>query len=364
MPGRITVTRLRISHVAAHIHDSLDTIGAPVAFARRMASLEPVGGLPVSLPFGDQLPTDTAFWSRIAERELAVPVSQDVAPKLRRAGVPLRCRGTLAVDAEVPRLEAHLHPFGVVAMTTVDLRWPEPVTLDEVWQPVRQLAGQPATVTLGTRRRTTTLGQAAADATEELTALLSRPGRGSSWDLPPYQISTVISSATDQPMTAMPVANSPLHLALHRLSGGDEVFAEPASAFVAQWSGAGYTWPASNLLYLLDHGLSLLSAAAASPAPAPTAAERHRTLLLLVAYLTAAVGLVRAARSSRSELVREWAATAAKRLGMLFGPGRGFLDWGLVPRALMLRAGASEDVAQVLGAPLTANADYPTPAYL
>ena len=364
MSGRITVTRLRISHVAARIHDSLGDIGAPVAFARRLAGLEPVCGLPVSLPFGDHLATDTAFWSRIAERDLTVPVSADAAPKLRRAGVPLRCRGTLDVKAAVPRLEAHLHPFGVVAMTTVDLQWSEPVTLDEVWQPVRRLVSSPATATFGAMRRSTTLGQAAADSAKGLTEVLSRPVRAGTWDLPPYQISTVISSATDQPVTTMPVANSPLHLALHRLSGGDEVVAEPATAFVAQWSGAGYTWPAANLLYLLDRGLSLLSAAAGSPGTVPTAAERHRELLLLVAYLTAAVGLVRAARVSGSELVREWAATSAKRLGMLFGPGRVFLDWGLVPRALLLRIGASEDVAQVLGVPLTANADYPTSAYV
>jgi hypothetical protein len=74
-------------------------------------------------------------------------------------------------------------------------------------------------------------------------------------------------------------------------------------------------------------------------------------------------GLVRAAKASQSSLFPEWAKTTAKRLGLLFGPGQVYLDWGLVPRALLLRIGATEDIAQVLGGKPTPNPDYPLPDY-
>lgn len=365
MPDSILVTRVRISHIGAHIHDKLREIGQPVAFAQRLAGLEPVRGLPVSLPFGNGLRADTDFWSRIAERRLTVPVRDDIAAKLRRAGVPLRYRGTLAVDAEVPRLEAHLHPFGVVVLTTVDLSWSRPVPLEQVGQQVNRLEGEPATVTVGDTKLATTLGQAAVEAARGLVELLTDPGQGESWELPPHRMTTIISGTIDTPPKAMPTAHSPLHVALHRLSAGDDVVAEPATAFVAQWSGAGYTWPAGSMLYMLDRGTSLLSAQVVTAAAGqqPSTADRHRWLLLLVAYLTALTGLLQATRTSSSPLFRAWAATAATRLGPLFGPGRGYLDWGLVPQALLLRTGVGDDVAQVLGSPLRANPNYPLPAY-
>ena len=362
MAGSTAVTRLRVSHVGARIHDGLREIGGPVAFAERLAGLQPVRGLPVTLPYGDGLPVDTGFWSRIAERQLTVPVPLDTAPKLRRALVPLRYRGTLAVDAEVPRLEAHLHPFGVVAMTTVDLCWPEAVPLEQVWQPVNQLDGEPATITAGGAQRSAPLGQAAVAAAQALVELLTDAGHGEPVDLEPYRLATVIDGALDQPPTTMPAANSPLHLALHHLSGGGDVVAEPATAFVAQWSGAGYAWPPNRLMYMLDRGTSLLTATA-STGQEPSTADRHRHLLLLVAYLTAAAGLVRAAQTSQSILFPEWARTAAQRLGLLFGPGQAFRDWGVVPRALLQRTGAIDAVGQVLGAPLTPNPNYPVAPY-
>jgi hypothetical protein len=360
----VQVTRLRISHLGIRIHDKLQVIGEPVAFAQRLASLEPVRGLPIDLPFGDAFPVDTQFWSRIAERRLTAPMTEDCTAKLRRAGIPLRYGGALEAAAEAPRLEAHLHPFGVVAMTTVDLRWPDPVPLEEVWQPVRQLEDEPATVTVGGVKSATTLGQAAARAAQDLITLLTDPGQGDNWELPPHRLATVISGVVNEQPTAMPAANSPMHLALHQLSAGNEVVAEPSTAFVAQWSGAGYTWPPASLVYMLDRGTSVFSAGATGAAPVDQkTAERHREQLLLLAYLAASTGLVRAARTSSSDLLSEWAKTAAKRLGVLFGPGQAYLDWGLLPRALLLRTGTDEDVALVLGAPLTANPKYPVPDY-
>jgi hypothetical protein len=365
MPGTTHVKRLRVSRIAARINDDLQVIGQPVAFAHRLASLEPVRGLRVGLPYGDDLPVDNDFWTRIAERRLTIPVPEEIAPKLRRACIPLRYRGTLAAAADVPRLEAHLHPFGVVAMTAVDLHWPEPVSLEQVWQQVDQLENEPATVTVGEDKRTTTLGQAAPEAAQCIVDLLTDPGASETLVLPPHRLVTVISGVIDQPPATMPTANSPLHLALHHLSAGDQVVAEPKTAFVPQWSGSGYTWPAASLLYMLDRGTSQLSAeiTAVPDGRVLRTADRHRKLLLLVGYLTATAGLVRAAETSQSSLFPSWATHTAKRLGALFGPGEGYRDWGLAPQALLLRIGATEEIARRRGAALTRNENYPVPDY-
>lgn len=358
--------RLRISRVGAKIHDQLQEIGEPVAFAQRLAHPQPLRGLPVGLPFAEDLPTDLTFWSRIAERKLQLPVPENIAPKLRRAGVPLRYRASLSTAARAPRLEAHLHPFGVAALTTVDLEWDQPVSLEQARQSLDQLEATPATVTVGDVNADTTLQDAATACAETLVQLLSDPGQGQAWELPGHRLVTVISGVVEEPLTEMPAPHSPLHLALHRLSAGDQAVADPATAFVAQWTGAGYAWPTTSMLYMLSRGTALLAAEAAAderPSNAPTAADRHRQLLLLIAYITASAGLVRAAQSSGSNLIQEWGRTAAKRLGLLFGPGQDFLDWGQVPQALLLRTGAVEPVAQLRGEPLTSNPHYPVPDY-
>lgn len=360
--------RLRVSRVGAKIHDRLQEIGEPVAFAQRLAHPQPVRGLPVSLPFAEDLPTDLAFWSRIAERKLQLPVPGDVAPKLRRAGVPLRYRASLSTAARAPRLEAHLHPFGVVALATVDIEWDQPVPLEQARTVVDQLEAMPATVTVGDVAADTTLQDAATACAEALVQLLSVPGHGQAWELPSHRLVTVISGVTEEPVTEMPAPHSALHLALHRLSAGDQAVADPATAFVAQWTGAGYAWPTTSMLYMLSRGTTLLAAEAEAavderPSNAPTAADRHRQLLLLIAHLTASTGLVRAAQASGSNLIQEWGRTAAQRLGLLFGPGQDFLDWGQVPQALLLRTGAVGPVAQVRGEPLTPNPYYPVPDY-
>jgi hypothetical protein len=131
MPGKVQVTRLRISYIAARIHNDLQEIGEPDVFEQQLANPVQVRGLRVTLPFGHGLPVDTKFWSLITETALSTPVTGKIAYEFRRKGVPLRYRGDLSMiedtgDVEQPRLEAHLHPFGVAVMATVDLTWPKP----------------------------------------------------------------------------------------------------------------------------------------------------------------------------------------------------------------------------------------------
>ena len=72
---------------------------------------------------------------------------------------------------------------------------------------------------------------------------------------------TVISGDIAKPLKAMPTARSPLYQALHWLSADDSVqgLPAPASAFVPQWNGVGYSWPPSSLVYMLRSGTSTLS---------------------------------------------------------------------------------------------------------
>jgi len=374
MLGNIQVTRLRISYIAARIHDRLQVVGGPVAFEQLLANPQPVRGLQISAPFGDGLRVDTEFWSLITETALSTPVPLEAATGLRRAGLPLRYRGSLvatedAEGVEVPRLEAHLHPFGVVVMATVDLTWSQPVTLgDEVRQRVHELDNTPATMSVDGQETETTLGQAAVLGARSLVQLLTTGGQGTAWDISPHRLVTVISGNIVTPLKAMPTAQSPLHLTLHWLSADDKVLAvpDPASAFVAQWDGSGYGWSTSSLVYMLKSGTSTLSSEAAVPTRAggePRTADRHRLLLLQVAYITALSGLVYAAPGSTSSYFAEWAKTAAHHLGRLYGPAGQYAIWGLIPRALMMRTDVSSNIKRILKKEPYANSNYKVSKY-
>lgn len=379
MPGNFQVTRLRVSYIAAYIHDGLHEIGEAVAFAQRLANPQPVRGLPISLPFGDGLQVDTEFWSLITEMPeiaLRAQITEEMARKFRRAGVPLRYRGSLAMvedkdGVEPPRLEAHLHPFGVAVMATVDLTWPEPIAMEdhgEVTQRVRELGDMSAVMSVAGRETETKFGRAAAMAAAQLVGLLTTDGQGAAWEISAHRLATVISGTVSEPLKAMPTAQSPLHLALHWLSADDKVIGvpPPASAFVAQWDGRGYSWPPGSLVYMLKSGTSALSSEAAVAKRTgiePRTADRHRLLLLQLAYIIAFSGLIHAAQARTSPLLVEWAKTAAKHLGRLYGPAELYAIWGLVPRSLMLRTDVGADIEHILGAGLDVRENYPVSEY-
>jgi hypothetical protein len=365
------VTRVRVSRVAGQTHDNLQQIGGPDAFNSRLLSLSPVCDLPMTLPFDSSLKVDLEFWEKIAERKLEErPIDNPGA--LRRRGVPLRYRGGMRVtdvEASVSRLECHLRPFGVVAMTTADLEWSEPVDLVQVPQLVRALDDRAATIEVGGQERDTTFRQSAAAAVEMLVGRLTLGVKGTSWDTRPHRLATIISGEFSSRITSMPAARDPLHMALHSMSAvpANVAIALPQNAFVAQWSGANYGWNPVSLIYMLDRGAALLAAEADGAVLAELGddgvrmSHRHRRLLLTTAYITALAGIVRVGASgvaTKSAFFIEWARTAASRLGALYGPGPDYEEWGLVPRTLLSRINTSIDVKSVLGQDL-----YPNPGY-
>jgi hypothetical protein len=349
----------------------------PGKFVQRLIDRKPVCGLEVDLPFTDELEADLKFWSGIAEKpKLRAPESEKTAKLLRRAGVPLRCRQGLSIDiddpvAVDPRVEAHLHPFGVAALTTVDMIWDQPALLEDAADEVDKLEDASATITVGSRHTATIVSQAATSCAELVVDQLSDPKRGDFWDVPSHRVVSAIEVLPAEPFTEMPDAGSPLHRALHRLSAGGHAVADPQTAFVATWTGTGYAFPTSNMLYMLNWGSALLpdgATAEGPPSKGLSAGDRHRQLLLLVAYINATTGLIDAATASDSQLIQEWASTAAMRLGNLFGPGEKFLTWGQVPQALMQRTGAADIVSKRRreiqeGADLSPNPRYPVPKY-
>jgi hypothetical protein len=360
--SEIQVRRLRVSYVAGRIHDHIREIGGEQAFARRLADLAPVCGLAVDLPFAADLATDHGFWRSIAERDLPVPLSERDAGHCRRSGVPLRWRGRMeAASAVAPRIEAHLHRFGVVAIATVDLEWDEAMGLQEVARRVDALQGQASTVHVGDQSLRTTVPSAATEAVGALMSSLGDP-QGSSWDVPGHRLVTVIEGVGgESDVGAMPTAGSPLHVSLHRLAGGDDAIATPAAAFVAQFTNAGYGFPPARMVYMLNKGTAALlhTALAREPQNPQTASTWHRERTLLTAYVSALAGLVTASPASSNVMFPAWAATAAKMLARLYGPGRGYLEWGRFPAELLRRTGSASAVGQVLGAQLTYNADFP-----
>jgi hypothetical protein len=333
----------------------------------------PVRGLPITLPFGDRLPVDTEFWSLITDTVLGTSITRESAKKFRRAGVPLRYRGHLemtadAGDVELPRLEAHLHPFGVVAIATVDLVWPEPVKFgDEVKQRVQKLGNMPTAIVVAGQKTRSVLGQAAVTAAASLVGLLTAGGQGTSWSISPHRLVTVISGTIAKPLMAMPAKQSPLHLALHGIATDGKAHGVPGpdKVFVPQWNEAGYDWPPDSLVYMLKSGTSALFSEADTRyiREEPRTADRHRLLMLEIAYITALRGLVYAAQTDTSLYLPVWAMTAAKHLGRLYGPAELYEEWGLVPRSFMLLTDVSTNIKNISGKELEASKKYSVARY-
>jgi hypothetical protein len=364
---RTLVTRLRFSRVATRIHDRLGAIRNPERFEALLQSPGPVHGLDLTLPYVDavQTPADVAVWSMIAETALTGPLNASAAKRLRKAAFPLRLRASLFLDAhdlggDPPYIEVHVHPFGAVGLATAALTWEEPEPLADAWSKVADVQQRSASVTIGEDTTSTTLGAAAGEAASRVVALLGDAG-GEEHHVPDYRVATVIDGTVDPVPAAMPADASPLHMALHYLCGAGEPPAPPAGAFVPTWSGGGFRYWPRQLAYMVDRGAALWRVPAPHGDSGPTMGQQHRRLTLVLAHLTASVGLIDASTSSSSAGMQSWAKVAAQRLARLYGPASA--EHGLAPQRYLDQTGFRALVETVLGKQLVTNDKYPLPAY-
>lgn len=347
---RTLVRQLRVSVVATRITNPAGL--GPNTFQDLLADPAPVfRGLPLTLPYAADTRPDLRFWSMLLDgvtldAGLVIP---EFARKLRKFGVPLRYAATIAVPA-VPglglaRIEAHLLPYGVAAVATVDLTWPRLVPLSSAQVDVETRLATPTTVTGAGRALDTTLDDAAGALANLLVDHLGGPEPRVR---PDYRLTTVIEGSFAPTPRKMPAPNDFLHAALHQLSGGDDAPATPDTAFVPFWAPAGgtFAWLPTRLLYMLDRGLGVWFS---MPDRLESMGDRHRRLTLLVAHLTASVGLISAAITSNDQVLSEWAREAALRLGRLYGPAQPLLDQGFESRRFLVNVGAVPDIVTLLG---------------
>ncbi|WP_448811206.1 hypothetical protein [Agromyces bauzanensis] len=324
--------------------------------------MRPICGLVVSLPFGPTLDVDTRFWSRVAEVPLRVPIRPELANRARRAAVPLRWSGPAASPTRKPRVEAHLHRFGIVAIVTIDLDWTNPVPIEEAWEDLRLSEDSETKVTVNDKVVAASLGGASQALADDLIDSIADGQNSAQLASPTYRVVTVISGTSDTDLK-LPTSNSWLHIALHRLAGGSNVVAAPSLAFVPQWSDAGYEFSPERMMYALSVGSASLMQSALGIAPGDmSASDWHRERLLLTAYVSALADLVQTAPESRSGQFRAWAKLAALALGRLYGPDKHFLEWGKFPAALLDKTGASDALRTALKAldkDLYPNAEFP-----
>lgn len=352
------VARLRLSQVATRIHDHLAHVGLPGEFQEILAARRPVSGIEVTLPYSDDTPVDTAFWSTIAEnRSLSQTVNEALAKILRRHGVPLRHRAAVEIDnppggasAGPSYAEVHLHPFGAVGVTTIDIVWRDALPLAEVWSLVDEMQSTAARITVANAEIATTVGEGSAAVARRVVEVVAEPG-GREWIVPSdYRIVSVIDGSVRPLPAAMPPPSSAMHGALHYLCGGTDPLASPGDAFVPLWSGANFDWSPTQLVYMLDRGAAVWSLP--TPRPSETAGGRHRRLVLLLAHVTATVGLVIASQESANVLFSEWARIAAQRLARLYGPSSTLTVLGLETRRYVNNTQVRQVIEQVLQAQL------------
>lgn len=360
MSASVRVTRLRVSRIAGHIHDRIRVIGDPDGFENQLTNPQEVRGLRVSLPFAPDLHTDKSFWDMAAEKSLTIPLAN--ARKASSASVPLRYRAQLNAPAETPRLEAHIHPFGVVAMATVDLTWPDPVAIEDLPKRVSEIESQEVEVNVADGTRRTTFDQVAVAACEEVVKRLTDDGVGNSWPAQEHRLVTIVSGNYEDWPEEMRDLPAPLCKALHFLSAGGQIISNPANAFVPQWAGSQqYVWPVNSLIYMLDSGTTVMASDDGGWAPrSESNADRHRRHLLTLSYLIALGGLVRvyANGDTDSTYFEAWSRGAADRLARLFGPAGCYRQWGLIPQAFLSRTGASEDIEKLLEKPLAPSTSF------
>ena len=361
----VKVSFIRSSYVSVRVHDGLvSDLGSDEHFLQRLVDLKAIRGWPVTLPFAKNLPIDSGFWSMAAETPLQGPVSLQQAGKLREHFVPLRWANAVVAGKKSPRIEVHLHRFGVVAIATLNLQWERSLPLEEVWSRLAGAEAQSLRVTIGTQAIDTTVREAAREVAISLADNLEEEQSSVLTDCSTRRLVTIIDGESDAPFNKMPPENSPLHVALHHLASGDSVIAAPAAAFVPQWTMAGYAFPPNKMVYALSGGSASLIEAAIRRQPGEvTASDWHRERTLLTAYVCALADLVLTAPESTSGAFRAWEERAAPTLARLYSPARRFLEWGHDPSAILARTGAVTGLRDALDGKLFFNVDFPIGPY-
>ena len=361
----INVSAIRASYVTARVHDHLaNDLRDEDKFAERLVDLNAIKGWPVALPFAKDLPIDTRFWSTVAQSNVQVPVPLEQAKRLRRAFVPLRWASAVVAGETAPRIEVHLHRFGVVAIATIDLAWEAPVPVEEVWRRLADIEKHSLEIKIGASPCSTTVRDASLEVAIGLAAELEAGPCSTTAVSSTRRIVTVIDGKSDDPSREMPPDNSPLHIALHRLAGGNDAIAAPATAFVPQWTQAGYRFPPSRMMYALSAGSANLIETAIRPESGEVrASDWHRERTLMTAYVCALADLVVAAPNSQVGTFQAWARLGAATLGRLYGPAGNYLEWGQYPAAILTRSGAITAVRDALDGKLFSNENFPVGPY-
>ncbi|MGX1266872.1 hypothetical protein [Streptomyces phaeoluteigriseus] len=357
----VLVRRLRVSFLSVRVHDKVkDSLGLPGAFMRCLRELQPIEGLYLELPFPtpvDQDDVEWLFWSKITERKgLRPPAAlgqanqedRKEARRLWRAAMPLRYQAEIVAPSfQTPRLEAFLHPFGWVTISTADLAWDPPVALGDAVVALNNQQGSSADVIMrlgdgssSDLAKTATV----ATASDVLTNLLSdRLATDQTSPMEGHRLVTIIDGRIDG-LRSMPGQSGPLFKALHRMTVTNGQTPHPKDAFVARWDFTGrFGWIPTELIYMLGPGTSVVLTDAVNnrpPVRAESTAGKHRQLALLISYLLATSGLIKSRAPDSPPDLEPLAKVACGRLTRLFLPDPpGAQYWGLEAQAYLEKTG-------------------------
>lgn len=370
---KVQVSRLRISYVGTRIHGAATAISGPNAFAGHLLRLGRAGppvtiaaGLEATLPFDSDDPVAWSFWEAAKEAatkpggRLRPPANLAEAKALFAARIPLRHRAKLFLQPsssfQAPRLEALLHPFGWVALATVDLVWEQPVSLQEAAQMVDVHEADAAQILLASSLLDTTVAESADATAGRLSQLLAND---EPWSPGVHRLATVISGTVDPDPSVPAPRGGDLLKALHQLAGGTAPLPDPTYTLVPRWDGARrFIWDPGDYVYMLRAGTSVVLPRAVALRPAAKGegtSGRHRRLALLLACLSANAGLVHVNPGSQNQVAQAWATKNAFWLGRLYGPQSPAADyWGLECRSYLDMSPIKPAIEKLLGGELFA----------
>jgi hypothetical protein len=352
MDAEIDVARARVTYLATRVSSEVvEELGNPQRFEALLASPRDVAGLTLSLPFPKPsvIPNnvDRTFWSYATENPKPGQIVSASPYDLRRGGLPLR-HGVSVSPRSIgkPRLEIFCYGFGCVVLATLDIFLNPPIALAGLSDSLSTATNVAVQSTVGPSIEHHAFPTIAECAADRVIQLLSR--NGSSWQLDPYRLVSVIDASGRPQLDEMPIEGGLVHKAMHQLSLGGPARPAPGDAFLPYWAGRNaFGWAGSELVYVLDSGSAQLRQSAALRRPQPPAwstSDYHRLLTLARMHVSVDMCLLAAAGEANSERLSAWAKVAAFRLSRLYGPKPASYDfWGLACRSFILSDPAAVD---------------------